>query len=196
MSHQLLNVLGTHDTVRTITMLGGGGSEGLSCDMLAAKRMTPEEYKQGVKRLKLAYFILATILGVPCIYYGDEIGMEGEKDPFNRMPYPWGKENHDLLRYFRKVGRMRRRESDFFADAEFEIMYVDRSILVFERKKGGETLAVVVNRSRETYIFTAEDEANEIFYQHIGTQFEVKSMSAQCFKMHKDTKYGIVPKLK
>jgi glycosidase len=196
MSHQLLNVLGTHDTVRAITMLGGGSSEGLSCDMLAAKRMTPEEYKQGVKRLKLAYFILATIPGVPCIYYGDEIGMEGEKDPFNRMPYPWGKENHDLLRYFRKVGRMRRRESDFFADAEFEIMYVDRSILVFERRKGDETFAVVVNRSRETYAFTAEDEANEIFYQHIGTDFEVKSMSAQCFKMNRDTKYGIVPKLK
>ena len=195
MTHQLLNLLGTHDTVRAITMLAGSSGEGLSSDMQATKRMTADEYKLGVKRLKLAYFILATIPGVPCIYYGDEIGMEGEKDPFNRMPYPWGQENHELLRYFRKVGRMRRRESEFFADAEFEIMYLDRSILVFERRKGGETLAVVVNRSKDTFVFSADDEANEIFYQRVGTEFEIKSMSAHCFKMNDNTKYGVVPKL-
>ena len=196
MTHQLLNVLGTHDTVRTITMLAGAGSEGLSCDMLATKRMTAEEYKTGVKRLKLAYFILATMPGVPCIYYGDEIGMEGEKDPFNRMPYPWGQENHELLRYFRKVGRMRRRESAFFADADFELMYVDRSILVFERKKGAEMTVSVVNRSKSTYTFSAEGEVNEIFYQRTGNYFEIKSMGAQCFKMSSDAKYRVIPKLK
>ena len=196
MTHQLLNLLGTHDTVRAITALAGASSEGLSIDMLAAKRMTQDEYKLGVKRMKLAYFILATVPGVPCIYYGDEIGMEGEKDPFNRMPYPWGQENHELLRYFRKVGRMRRRESDFFADAAFEIMYIDRSILVFERKKGGEILVVVVNRSKDTFVFSSESEANEIFNQHTGTEFEIKGMSAYCFKIHEDTKYGVVPKLK
>jgi len=196
MTHQLLNLLGTHDTVRAITMLAGAGSEGLSADMLAAKRMTAEEYKTGVKRMKLAYFILATIPGVPCIYYGDEIGMEGEKDPFNRMPYPWGQENHDLLRYFRKVGRMRRRESEFFADAEFEIMYIDRSILIFERKKNDENFVAVVNRSKETFVFSADDEVNEIFNQHTGAAFEVKGMSAYCFKMHENTKYGVLPKLK
>ncbi len=196
MTHQLLNLLGTHDTVRAITALAGASSEGLSADMLAAKRMTADEYKTGVKRMKLAYFILATVPGVPCIYYGDEIGMEGEKDPFNRMPYPWGKENHDLLRYFRKVGRMRRRESEFFADANFEIMYIDRSILVFERQKAGEILVSVVNRSKETFVFRADDEVNEIFNQHVGTEFEVRGMSAYCFKMNKDIKYGVLPKLK
>jgi glycosidase len=196
MTHQLLNLLGTHDTVRAITALAGAGSEGLSADMLAAKRMTSEEYKLGIKRMKLAYFILSVIPGVPCIYYGDEIGMEGEKDPFNRMPYPWGKENHELLRYFRKVGRMRRRESSFFSDAEFEIMYIDRSILVFERAKGDEILVAVINRSKDTFVFNADDEVNEIFNQHTGTDFEVKGMSAYCFKMQKDTKYGILPKLK
>lgn len=195
MTHQLLNLLGSHDTVRAITMLAGSSSEGLSSDMLAEKKMTPEEYKLGVKRLKLAYFILATIPGVPCIYYGDEIGMEGEKDPFNRRPYPWGKENHELLRYFRKVGRMRRRESAF-ADADFEIMYIDRSILVFERRKDDETFVIVVNRSKDTYLFSAEEESQEIFYQRTGSSFDVKSMRAYCFKTHKDTKYGITPKLK
>lgn len=195
MTHQLLNLLGSHDTVRAITMLAGSSSEGLSSDMLAEKRMTQEEYKLGVKRLKLAYFILATIPGVPCIYYGDEIGMEGEKDPFNRRPYPWGRENHDLLRYFRKVGRMRRRE-DAFADADFEIMYIDRSILVFERRKDDDIFVIVVNRSKDTYSFSAKGEAQEIFNQRAESRFDVKSMSAYCFKINKDTKYGVMPKLK
>lgn len=195
MTHQLLNMLGSHDTVRAITMLAGSSSEGLSSDMLACKRMTLEEYKTGVKRLKLAYFILATIPGVPCIYYGDEIGMEGEKDPFNRRPYPWGQENHELLRYFRKVGRMRRRE-DMFADADFEIMYVDSAILVFERRKDEDTLVVVVNRSKTSYTFTAESTAQEIFYCREGNKFDIKSMSAHCFKIKNDVKYGVMPKMK
>ena len=91
---------------------------------------------------------------------------------------------------------MRRRESDFFADAEFEIMYVDRSILVFERKKGDDICVAVVNRSKDTFVFSADDEVNEIFYQHMGTEFEIKGMSAYCFKTNKDTKYGVVPRLK
>jgi glycosidase len=195
MTHQLLNLLGSHDTVRAITMLAGSGSEGLSSDMLAEKRMTAEEYKLGVKRLKLAYFILATIPGVPCIYYGDEIGMEGEKDPFNRRPYPWGRENYELLRYFRKVGKMRIKEKAF-ADAEFEIMYVDRSILVFERRKDDETFVITVNRSKDTFIFSANEDVRDIFNGRIGNKFEVRSMSACCFKMSKDTKYGVMPKIK
>ena len=195
MTHQLLNLLGSHDTVRAITMLAGSGSEGLSSDMLAEKRMTADEYKLGVKRMKLAYFILATIPGVPCIYYGDEIGMEGEKDPFNRRPYPWGRENYELLRYFRKVGKMRRRE-EAFADAEFEIMYVDRSILVFERRKDDDTFVIAVNRSKDTYTFSSGEDVKDIFGGRIGNKFDIRSMSAYCFKMHKDTKYGIMPKLK
>ena len=194
-THQLLNILGSHDTVRAITMLAGSNSEGLSSDMLAHKKMTANEYKLGVKRLKLAYFILATIPGVPCIYYGDEIGMEGEKDPFNRRPYPWGKENKELLCYFRKVGRMRRAERAF-ADADFEIMYIDRSILVFERRSGSDTLVIVVNRSKATYIFNSDIEATELFSRRTESKFEVKSMGAACFKLPSDVKYGITPKLK
>jgi hypothetical protein len=91
---------------------------------------------------------------------------------------------------------MRRRESEFFADANFEIMYIDRSILVFERQKAGEILVSVVNRSKETFVFRADDEVNEIFNQHVGTEFEVRGMSAYCFKMNKDIKYGVLPKLK
>ena len=39
----------------------------------------------------------------PCVYYGDEAGMEGYRDPFNRGCYPWGEEDPDLLAWYRCV---------------------------------------------------------------------------------------------
>ena len=57
-------------------------------------------------------------------------------------------------------------------------------------------LVTVVNRSKDTFVFSADDEVNEIFNQHTGTEFEIKGMNANCFKMQKDTKYGVLPKLK
>ena len=63
--------------------------------------------------LKCAYSIIATLPGVPCIYYGDEAGMEGYGDPFNRRYYPWGEEDAELISFFSKIGRIRRENSEF-----------------------------------------------------------------------------------
>ncbi|MGN1095233.1 MAG: alpha-amylase family glycosyl hydrolase, partial [Eubacteriales bacterium] len=191
-THQLLNILGTHDTERIITMLAGADSTGLSPDMLAEKRMSAEEYALGEKRLELSYFILATLPGVPCIYYGDEIGMEGERDPFNRRPYPWGRENMRLLSFYRKVGEMRRREELFF-DAEFELKFIDKEILVYERFKDDMTLIVVVNRSEKDYTFSASSTVSEIFALETADRFVIKSMKAACFKAPRETHYAVLP---
>ena len=60
------NVLGSHDTERFLTLAGGE-----------------------VWRLKLAMLFLMTYVGTPCIYYGDEIGLQGGKDPECRAAFPW-----------------------------------------------------------------------------------------------------------
>ena len=54
--------------------------------------------------LKLAAFLLYTLPGVPSLYYGDEAGMQGGSDPFNRAGYPWGKEDDELLKFYKKLG--------------------------------------------------------------------------------------------
>ena len=84
-----LNFLGSHDTERIITVLGGESGEGKKGSELVNLRMSTEEYKKAADLLKLAFILILTLPGTPCIYYGDEVGMEGYRDPFNRKPFPW-----------------------------------------------------------------------------------------------------------
>ena len=59
-------------------------------------------------RLLMASFLQYMLPGAPSLYYADEAGMEGYKDPFNRRTYPWNKEDPQLLRHFRYLGRLRK----------------------------------------------------------------------------------------
>lgn len=146
----LMNLLGTHDTERILTVLGGESSEGYTNAELSTKKMTRQERKYAISLLKLAYTIVATVPGVPCIYYGDEAGMEGYRDPFNRLPFPWGKENTDLLDYYKKIGKIRKGEP-VFKDGYFKIVECNEDLLSFARYNKSEYVITVVNRSDEKY---------------------------------------------
>lgn len=67
---------------------------------MAESRLSEPELKRGIKLLKIAVLLQMTLPGIPCIYYGDEAGMEGWRDPFNRRCYPWGKENKEILDFY------------------------------------------------------------------------------------------------
>ena len=142
----LMNLLGTHDTERILTCLGVSGNEitEFMPPQKAAFKLTADEYEKGVKRLKIAAAIQYTVYGVPSLYYGDEAGMEGFGDPFCRMPYPWGRENEELLEHYRALGKMRESES-VFADGSFKAEILSESAIKLTREKGKEriiTLAV------------------------------------------------------
>ncbi len=142
----LMNLLGTHDTKRIITVLSGVKYDGLSNKELSKKRLSENERVLGEKRLLLAYTILATVPGIPSIYYGDEVGLEGFSDPFNRMPYPYGKENVKILDFYKKIGIIRRGNS-VYKEGDFELLYLDGEILAFSRKEGKASLVTVINNS-------------------------------------------------
>ena len=142
-----MNLLGTHDTLRILTALGGAEEAGKSNDELAHLRMTEEERRLALERLKLAYLALATLPGLPCIYYGDEVGMEGYRDPFNRLPFPWHRMDGELLAYYRAVGELRGKES-LYREGELRLHTLTPSRLVFSRTDGSRCAVTVINRSQ------------------------------------------------
>lgn len=106
--YSLLNLIGSHDVARAKTVLGEGPNESaLSLEQRAAYTANPPANELGKRRLKLAALIQMTFPGVPCIYYGDEAGVEGYRDPLNRRTYPWGHEDQELVEWYRLLTSIR-----------------------------------------------------------------------------------------
>ncbi len=101
-----LNLIGTHDTPRVLTILGEA-PENLSESQQEHYRLPDDKRILALRRLRLLQVLQFTSPGVPCVYYGDEAGMEGFSDPFNRNPFPWGKEDGDLTYWVRMLSHLR-----------------------------------------------------------------------------------------
>lgn len=149
-THLLMNLLGTHDTERIISALAARPCGDLDNDALALIYMTDEEKARGRALVKLASVLQFTLPGIPCIYYGDEAGMEGYRDPFNRRPYPWGREDTALLAHYRLLADIRRTHA-VFADGETGILHAADGIFDFERRSGADALRICVSRSDDDY---------------------------------------------
>jgi cyclomaltodextrinase len=103
-----MNLLGTHDVPRIRTLLGEAPSEdSLDCNEKKDYRLNRDQKKLADKRQELAVILQMTFPGVPAVYYGDEAGMEGYSDPFNRGVYPWGREDKDMIEKYKKWIRLR-----------------------------------------------------------------------------------------
>ena len=73
-----------------------------------------------------------TFYGVPCIYYGDEAGMEGGKDPYNRQTFPWRKVDPELFEYYKKLGDMRN-DNQCLKSGYFETVYAKDNVYAYVR---------------------------------------------------------------
>ncbi len=145
-AHCLMNILGTHDTERILSVLGDKEFEGLSATELSARRLDANSYERAKALLKIASDIQFTAYGVPSVYYGDEAGMEGYRDPFCRMPYPWGREDKEITEHYKRLGRIRN-ENIVFARGEFKIIAAKDGLLVYERREGDKVIYLAANAS-------------------------------------------------
>ncbi|MEL7568546.1 MAG: 4-alpha-glucanotransferase, partial [Dehalobacterium sp.] len=142
-----MNLIGSHDRERVLTLLGEAPpGEKLTEKEKEEFRMDATAREIGFKRLKILSLIQMTFPGVPCVYYGDETGMEGYTDPYNRGTYPWGMEDQEILSWYRRIIRLRR-EYQVFRDGGFESLYPDRDVYGFRRTGGTEQIIVLVNRN-------------------------------------------------
>ena len=141
--YSLMNFLSTHDTPRILTVLGADHVPD-SKEERAVFRLSPAERQLGLKRLRLAALVLFTFPGAPTVYYGDEAGMEGWEDPFNRAGYPWGQEDSELKSFFSKLAHLRR-EQPALQTGQLHWRWTAGSLLVFARELDGQLLTTVVN---------------------------------------------------
>lgn len=120
-----LNLVDSHDTARLLTMARNDESA-----------------------VRLCFFFLMTFPGAPCIYYGDEIGLAGGKDPDCRRAFPWEwtKWRHDLRNYVKRCIAMRH-AFPALRRGDFTRLYADAGVYIFGRRFAQETLLVAINAS-------------------------------------------------
>ncbi len=141
----LMNILGTHDTERIMTVLGDGSYQCMSNTSLSTHTMMDNERFKARKLLMAASTIQYTVYGVPSLYYGDEAGVEGGRDPFCRRTYPWGKEDRELLEHYKKLGALRR--DPIFAEGDFKVVDSGVGYIIYERSLGDRKITVLSNVS-------------------------------------------------
>lgn len=166
----LMNFVSTHDIERAITVLGGEPVNGRNKDWMAERRLSEEEYQRGKAKLKCAMALQFFLPGVPSIYYGDEAGLDGYCDPFNRRCYPWGHEDTDLIAYTKTLAKIRKM-SKCFVDGRMKFLKLADDYVIFARYRHNSrnAMAIVVNRSDKPLTIDVSKET----FSHRYTSFSV-----------------------
>lgn len=139
----LMNLLGTHDTVRILTVFSG--VRAYNKEEMSRLKLSKSQKVAAKEKVKAAAVLLFTVFGVPCIYYGDEIGMEGYSDPFCRRTFRWDRMDEDLLEHFRKLSKLRAK-MEVFKESEYRELYADSNCVIYERRSDKEVAVVCMNR--------------------------------------------------
>ena len=154
----LMNFTSTHDISRAINIFstndfnqyGEWAWNLLKDDLNWCKNfnLTNLQYQQGKELYKAYIYTLTFMPGILSIFYGDEIGIQGIGNLANRKPYPWNKQDIDLLNYFKYIGHIRK-EEDFLQEAELHILDINKDYLMFERYTKDDSALITVNRTNE-----------------------------------------------
>lgn len=142
--HALMNLVGSHDTPRAVFILGNGTDS-----YERAELDKNYNHQLGVQRLKLASIIQMGYPGAPTIYYADEAGQTGSKDPDDRRTYPWGKEDKELINHYQKIGQVRQQYKQLFAYGDLHHLYAREDVMIFTRTLGNQIAFIATNRGSE-----------------------------------------------
>ncbi len=140
----VMNLLGTHDTMRILTVLGGEYHANKA--EWATARLSPEARALAVRRLHTAAFLQFMLPGMASIYYGDEAGLEGGADPFCRRYYPWGAEDESLRSFYAALCRVKN-ETQALKTGDVRVTEAGNGRLSFVRKTESQAVEVYVNQS-------------------------------------------------
>ena len=124
---QQFNQIGSHDINRILRVTGGDRA-----------------------MVKAGAALLMTFPGVPCLYYGDEIGLDGGHDPDNRRCMPWDERqwDHELRAYHQRLIAIRR-DSSALQRGGFQILHDQDDLIAFQRRSRDERIIVAVWRGAD-----------------------------------------------
>jgi len=146
--HCAMNLIGTHDTPRVLTVLAGKELPKDPAEQVAL-HLQGEELREAKDRLKVADILMFTLPGIPSVYYGDEAGMQGGHDPLNRQYYPWGREDRELTELIRTLAAIRKKHP-VFRTGDLKILFADQGLVIYRREDGTHRpVTVAVNGSRQ-----------------------------------------------
>jgi len=145
------NLLSSHDTARILSAIQNGDKE--DSDKEKKGYYCGPVSEETLKRFKTVVLFQMTYVGAPMIYYGDEIGMIGGKDPDCRRPMSWNPEKQDrsILEWYKKLIAVRKGHSAL-RTGDFTTVLADdaRDLYIFRRSDDRESLLVAINNSPET----------------------------------------------
>ena len=147
--HAMMNFVSTHDTVRAITAIAGESVEGHDRYWQSGRELSPEALTSGRRLLEMAYALIYMLPGVPSIYYGDEIFMQGYKDPFNRAYFQWDYTGPDLRSMLRRMAALRHR-CRALKEGTLHILRAEGGILHIARRSGKSAAEACFNRTDQT----------------------------------------------
>ena len=170
--NSLLNIISSHDVERIITLVSGAPTRHeVDRDFQALFELRGEELNKARERVKLIIGLVMTMPGVPCLFYGDELGMQGYGDPFCRSCFPWDRMDEvdpdSGMRTWVKSLISLRKSSRAFSDGELETVYAFENAYAYMRSVGEKKFIVITNfDNKENYIRldAARYSINEIRY--------------------------------
>ncbi len=155
----LMNHLGTHDTIRLLTNFVASNGESLTKEEQANYRMNESEMKNAIVKLKMATAMQFTLPGVPSIYYGDETGMEGFRDPFCRRTIDWEHINEEIFSWYQKLGQIR--THSVYISGVYSEESTGNNVFAFSRENNEEKIMTIINNNN-----------HEIHY-HLNSGFDL-----------------------
>lgn len=142
----LMNLLGTHDTERILTVLSMDRPDGRSMTDIANSKLSEKQRRNAIEKLLIASTVQYTVYGFPSVFYGDEAGIEGYSDPFCRKPFPWNNISQTLHSHYVKLGKIRN-SNEAFNGGEFDILYHNNGTIIYKRQSEDSKILICVNAS-------------------------------------------------
>lgn len=189
----LWNHLDTHDTPRALNMLNGKGMlenpfsgriwdiegpwrKSYGFDTYSFRKWESENdfclNEEAIKMLKLAAMIQYLSKGIPIIFYGTEVGISGNKDPFNRKPYPWGNQNLELRDFYTELGKVKVANNDILAAGDM-YTYASEQILEIVRRSEAGIIVAFLNRTSNAHEINAHYPNSKVIFSLNGSNEDI-----------------------